>query len=316
MNKAFNILVTGCGGDIGQSIGKILLKSKYTKNLFGIDISNKNAAQFIYPNFSIGVICTHPDYLQRLELFIDKHDIDLIIPIAEPELRFFSKQNILKTIGKAKMITASALALEIGFDKFKTAEFLKRENLPFPETFLAKSLKRIDNFPVILKSKTGSGSKDIHKINSIEEFLFHTKNTIDDYVVQEFISDEKGEFTCGVFRSSSKEIRTQIFKRELTSGYSGYGEVIENTNISNLLERIAVKLDLVGSINIQLRIKENQPKVFEINPRFSSTVLFRHLLGFEDLIWSIEDLLGYTLSDNRSNVVGRKFYKGFEEYIK
>lgn len=316
MNKTFNILVTGCGGDIGQSIGKILLKSKYTKNLFGIDISNKNAAQFIYPNFSIGVPFTHSDYLQRLELFINKHDIDLIIPIAEPELRFFAEQNILKTIGKAKMITASALALEIGFDKFKTAEFLKRENLPFPETFLAKSLQRIDNFPVILKSKTGSGSKDIHKINSIEEFLFHTKNTIDDYVVQEFISDEKGEFTCGVFRSSSKEIRTQIFKRELTSGYSGYGEVIENTNISNLLEKIAVKLDLVGSINVQLRIKENQPKVFEINPRFSSTVLFRHLLGFEDLIWSIEDLLEYTLSDNRSNVVGSKFYKGFEEYIK
>jgi len=316
MNKTFNILVTGCGGDIGQSIGKILLKSKYTKNLFGIDISNKNAAQFIYPNFSIGVPFTHPDYLQRLEIFIDKYDIDLIIPIAEPELRFFSEQNILKIIGKAKMITASALALEIGFDKFKTAEFLKKENLPFPETFLAKSLKRIDNFPVILKSKTGSGSKDIHKINSIEEFLFHTKNTIDDYVVQEFISDEKGEFTCGVFRSSSKEIRTQIFKRELTSGYSGYGEVIENINISNLLEKIAVKLDLVGSINVQLRIKENQPKVFEINPRFSSTVLFRHLLGFEDLIWSIEDLMGYTLSDNRSNVVGRKFYKGFEEYIK
>ena len=71
MNKTFNILVTGCGGDIGQSIGKILLKSKYTKNLFGIDISNKNAAQFIYPNFSIGVPFTHPDYLQRLEIFID-----------------------------------------------------------------------------------------------------------------------------------------------------------------------------------------------------------------------------------------------------
>ena len=37
MNKTFNILVTGCGGDIGQSIGKILLKSKYTKNLLGIE---------------------------------------------------------------------------------------------------------------------------------------------------------------------------------------------------------------------------------------------------------------------------------------
>lgn len=316
MNKTFNILVSGCGGDIGQSIGKILLKSKYTKNLFGIDISNKNAAQFIYPNFSVGVPFSHPDYLQRLELFIDKHDIDLFVPIAEPELRFFSEQNILESIGKAKMITASALALEIGFDKFKTAEFLKRENLPYPETFLAKSLKSIDNFPVILKSKTGSGSKDIHKINSIEEFLFHTKNSLDDYVVQEFISDEKGEFTCGVFRSSKKEIRTQIFKRELTSGYSGYGEVIENKNITSLLEKIASKLDLVGSINVQLRIVQDIPKVFEINPRFSSTVLYRHLFGFEDLIWSIEDLMGYSLCDNRSNVIGMKFYKGYQEYIK
>ena len=145
MNKALNILVTGCGGDIGQSIGKILLKSSYTKNLFGIDISDKNAAQFIYPNFSVGLRFTHPDYLKKLELFIEEHAIDIIIPIAEPELRFFSDQNILDSIGRAKMITASSLALKIGFDKFKTAEFLKRENLPFPETFLAKDLKTIES---------------------------------------------------------------------------------------------------------------------------------------------------------------------------
>ena len=316
MNKKLNILVTGCGGDIGQSIGKILLKSHYTKNLFGIDISDKNAAQFIYPNFSIGVPFSHPDYLQSLEVFIDKHDIDLIIPSAEPELRFFSEQNMLKTIGNAKMVAASSFALEIGFDKFKTSEFLKREKLPFPKTSLLKSLNRIDSFPVILKSKTGSGSKNIQKINSKEEFLFYSKNTVDDYIIQEFINDDKGEFTCCVYRSSSKEIRTQIFKRELTSGYSGYGEVIKDTTISNLLEKIELKLDLVGSINVQLRIKEDIPKVFEINPRFSSTVLYRHLFGFEDLIWSIEDLMGYNISDNRSDVVGRKFYKGFDEYIK
>jgi len=316
MNKALNILVTGCGGDIGQSIGKILSKSSYTKNLFGIDISDKNAAQFIFPNFSVGLPYTHPDYLKKLELFIEENNIDIVIPIAEPELRFFSSKNILNTIGKAKMITASPLALEIGFDKFKTAEFLKTENLPFPETFLAKDLKTIKSFPVILKSKTGSGSKDIHKINTMDEFLFYTRKAIEDYVVQEFITDEKGEYTCGLFRSSQGEIRSQIFKRELTGGYSGYGEVVENDDITSLLEKLAIKLDLVGSINVQLRITEYTPKVFEINPRFSSTVLYRHLFGFEDLLWSIEDKLGYELSDNREIATGRKFYKGFEEYIK
>ncbi len=65
MNKAVNILVTGCGGDIGQSIGKILSQSNYAKNLFGIDISDKNAGQFIYPNFAIGLRFTHPDYLKN-----------------------------------------------------------------------------------------------------------------------------------------------------------------------------------------------------------------------------------------------------------
>ena len=103
MNKVFNILVTGCGGDIGQSIGKILLKSKYTKNLFGIDISNKNAAQFIYPDFSVGVPFTYPDYLQRLELFIDKHDIGNIdfikIDVQGAELDIFKgASNALKNV--------------------------------------------------------------------------------------------------------------------------------------------------------------------------------------------------------------------------
>ena len=316
MNKRFNILVTGCGGDIGQSLGKILLKSVYTKDLFGIDISDKNAAQFIFPDFSVGLRFTNYEYIQKLEAFVEENDIDIIIPMAEPELRYFAENNILDHIGKAKMITASAKALEVGFDKYKTAQFLKAEGLPFPKTHLAKDVKTIATFPVILKSKTGSGSKDIRKINTMDEFLFYTRTHIEDYVVQEFITDKNGEYTCGLYRSSKGEVRSQIFKRELHGGYSGYGEVIENETITSLLEELALKLDLVGSINVQLRLQDNSPKIFEINPRFSSTVLYRHLFGFEDLIWSIEDRLGLELSDNRQDVVGRKFYKGYAEYIK
>ena len=54
--------------------------------------------------------------------------------------------------------------------------------------------------------------------------------------------------------------------------------------------QIAESLDLFGSINIQLRLVEKEgPMVFEINPRFSSTVGMRHMIGFSDLIWSIEE---------------------------
>ncbi len=47
MNKNYNVLVTSCGGDIGQSIGKILKDLKLC-NFLVWDISSKNAAKFIF----------------------------------------------------------------------------------------------------------------------------------------------------------------------------------------------------------------------------------------------------------------------------
>jgi carbamoyl-phosphate synthase large subunit len=42
-------------------------------------------------------------------------------------------------------------------------------------------------------------------------------------------------------------------------------------------------------VNVQLRLTENGSRIFEMNPRFSSTVFMRHLLGFRDLVWMVED---------------------------
>ena len=119
-----NVLVTGCGGDIGQSIGKILNKSELVNKLHGCDISEKNAGKFIYSNFFIGLPYKDTNYLSNLESFVEDNDIDYIIPMSEPELRYFSDTDNLKAIGRAKMLTASCEALRIGFDKLATVSFL------------------------------------------------------------------------------------------------------------------------------------------------------------------------------------------------
>ena len=56
-------------------------------------------------------------------------------------------------------------------------------------------------------------------------------------------------------------------------------------------------------------------QLIEINPRFSSTVMFRHLMGFEDVIWSIQDTFGLPLSSYLHSEIGTQFYKGFQEYV-
>ena len=55
--------------------------------------------------------------------------------------------------------------------------------------------------------------------------------------------------------------------------------------------------------------------IFEINPRFSSTVLFRHLMGFEDVLWSIQDKLGLSVEPYYINHSISKFYKAFSEHV-
>ena len=69
-----------------------------------------------------------------------------------------------------------------------------------------------------------------------------------------------------------------------------------NEAINSMCKTIAEGLDLHGSMNIQLRITVNGPRVFEINPRFSSTTLMRHIVGFTDVLWVLDELEGKTVN--------------------
>lgn len=317
MKDKYNILVSGCGGDIGQSIGKILRRSNLTNNLYGIDITDKNAAKFIYSNFSIGLPVRLADFLSSLKEFITRHNIDLFISASEPELRYFTIHNILHEMSDSKMIHANRESLITGFDKLKTIEFLQRNDMPFPRTFLGKDYAKMDSYPFILKSRKGSGGKDLHIIENENDIRYlKGKIILEDYIAQEFLAGNSEEYTCGLFRGINGEIRSIIFRRELTDGgQSGYGELVENPEITSLLNSIAQKINLTGSINVQLRLKSEIPYVFEINPRFSSTVLFRSLFNFNDVLWSIQDAMEIPLSKYKKSNGLRKFYKGFSEYV-
>lgn len=312
MSKALNILVTGCGGDIGQSICKIL--NELNHNTFGIDISDKNAAQFIFDSFDIGPKVSDNTYISDLEKHALKNKIDLIIPVSEHELRFYTDTyRDSPMIGGAKVLMANHFSRKIGFNKKDTALFLKEHHLPNPMLYTIDSTDI--HFPLIAKPNTGAGSSNIFIVDDLEEFKFLTTKN-ESFIFQELLDGTEGEFTCCAYRSKNGGIRNITFKRELTSGgYSGYGEVIEDHRVDTLLVAIANLLNLEGSINIQLRIHKGKPVVFEINPRFSSTVLFRHLLGFKDLEWSIQEFLEEEISEYIKPQVGKCFYKGYNEYI-
>jgi carbamoyl-phosphate synthase large subunit len=314
--KKLKVLVTGCGGDIGQSIGKILIENDWVIDLHGFDITDKNAAKFIFPTFQTVPKVTDNGYIDFISNYVRNHEIDLVIPIAEPELRYYALKGWNEQDIGTKVLLTNEKALSVGFDKMKTARFLASNGLKYPITSTIASSKNRVQLPVIFKSRTGSGSRSIIHVKDASTFDFYKKlYQKEDFIIQEFIPADEGEYTCGLFRSCSGEIRTIIFLRELTGGYSGYGEIVESENINKLLKNLAEALDLRGSINVQMRLRDGVPLVFEINPRFSSTVYFRHMFGFEDVIWSIADLFKEPIPPYNPNTKTSRFYKGFNEYI-
>lgn len=308
----YNILITGCGGDIGQSIIKIIKSLKISNAVIGCDIHDRHPGKFLVDRFFVVPQCTSEKYFEEIESLIVKENVQLIIPTSEKELRFFHERNIYDDLFQIPLVMANSEALSTGFDKLETSEFLKKNKLPFPKTYIIKDLKS-PVYPSILKDRIGSGSKQILKIESEDDFYFYQKK-YPEYLCQEYLSNNDLEYTCGLYRNKNREIRTLIFNRTLSGGFSNYGIVEENDSIKKLLLNIAEHLNLLGSINVQLRLTPRGPVVFEINPRFSSTVLFRHLFGFKDLLWSVEDVLGLPQSSAANVKSGRKFYKGYQEY--
>lgn len=304
------ILVTGCGGDIGLAVGRILLDEKAADSVIGCDIQEDHAGKVFFDRCFVIERATAPNYIDTLLRLVKEEGIDLVIPTSEPELRtlcandFFGRRELF--------LTANQKAMEIGFDKYRTAEFLRKNGLPHPWTQIAAD-GRPQEFPCILKSRTGCGSKDVCILT--EEQYHRQKDYGEDDIFQELIAEDDAEYTCGVFRSSLGEIRSIIFRRKLKGGLTGSGIVEVIPEIEQLLNAVAMYLDLQGCINVQLRMRAGVPYVFEINPRFSSTVRFRHKLGFSDVIWSMQDRSRSIVDRYQAPTVGTRFYKIYEDVI-
>ena len=310
--KPINILLLGAGGDIGQSIYKILAEIKWIQKTVGTDININSASSLLFDKYYQVPKCKNTEYIGEISKIIENEKISLVLPISESEIRYFF-HNGIDSINNTPLILANFISLLIALDKLKTIEFLKENNLPYPKTHKQDANLNLD-YPIIAKSKTGSGSKSVIMIED-ELDLIYTNRKFPNHILQEYLKEDEGEFTCGLFRSSKGEIRYIVFKRDLQSGYSVYGEIVDNKLINQLLVKIAILLNLKGSINIQLRIVNDIPYVFEINPRFSSTVRFRDLYGFRDVLWVLEDHLNHKISDYCKPSNGAKFFKGFNEYI-
>lgn len=282
------VLITGIGGDISQGVATILRENRPDLRLIGVDVHAQHGGHLFVDHFQLVPKANDPGYLDAIKEVVRKHSVGIVIPMSEPELG--ATLPFPEWTPGIKWITAGECVVEAGLDKFETMEALKGLEIPVPWT-LPVSDGRPAVYPCILKNRTGSGSRAVFTVADNEEADYLAKRH-PNAVFQELLGTLEQEVTCAVYRCQDGRVSSLLMLRRLTGGFTGWAKIIKDEETARMCEAIANGLDLRGSMNVQLRLTDKGPRVFEINPRFSSTVLMRHRLGYTDVLWAIEEAEG------------------------
>lgn len=290
-----NVLVTGAGGGVGQGVIKSLkMISDMDIKVIAADMSELAAGLYVSDVAHLVDICSSDNYLKSLAKIFIEESVDFYIPGTDVELEFCAtnKQLILDQFN-VHTIISSLEVIQISDNKFKTFSFLKANNFNYPETeYLSDVDFKLIEYPVIIKPSVGSNSKGVFKVKNYDELEPHLKNT-KNIVMQECIGDSTNEYTCTVVKVKDKLSPVLALKRVLRSGDTYKAEPIKSAKIEKYVLDVASKLDIDGGCNFQLLLDKNgEPKIFEINSRFSGTTPFCSQIGFNPVEFYLKRYMG------------------------
>ena len=291
------VLVTAAGGIVAQGIIKSLKLCNIKKDhsilyrIAATDISAQAAGLY---RSDIGILVppsSSSDYIESIIKICKEQKIQAIFVGSAEELLpiALAKEKIEKETGAAVLINPIDVILT-AVDKWKTFEFLKRNNLPCTESSLPENQEKFIKefgFPLVVKPREGHGSLHFYIVNDRDE-IGHAVSAIQKVgwnpIIQEYLHGENAEFTSGVtVDRTGKNIMTSISIRKTLKQGQTYKAFIDNFHdIRKSAEEVALRFGCRGSINIQAKMIENKPKIFEINPRFSATCPIRAVAGINE----------------------------------
>ncbi|MCK4974189.1 MAG: ATP-grasp domain-containing protein [Sulfurimonas sp.] len=287
-----NILITAAGGDIGGNIINILSEQK-DKELFivGTDLNKNIFALDKVDRFYQVERTDSLNYKKQILRIIEENSIEVVLPVSEQEILWFNENRNIFDALKIKVLINNRNIIDSFLNKLETSFELNNLSVKTPKTFLFSEFKNQLKFPLILKSMYSIKTKDIYIINNQNqlEYLKISIGSHDDYIIQQYIGSLDDEYTTSVYKNKNKfEVIT--FKRKLTGGMTSFATICNEEKLREYSLKIANSFNLEGSINIQSRKVGNDFYIFEINPRFSSTVYVRNYFGFKDVLWWINDI--------------------------
>ena len=302
VKEKFNILLT--------SAGRRSYLVRYFKEAIGKDglvhaaNSEESPALFVADRSVLTPLIYDKEYIpfllnycreNQISLLISLFDIDL--PILAAHRKAFSDIGVLLAISEEETV-------RICNDKWETYQFLCRNHLPSPKTYL--SLEEAEmaiergavSWPLMVKPRWGMGSLSIFQADDKEELrVFYRKALAkihSSYLHYEACQDEGAciliqerlngeEYGMDVINDLNGNYCNTIVKRKvgMRSGETDSAVTEENSELEKLGKTVSGLLSHRGNLDVDVFLSGGVYYILEMNARFGGGYPFSHAAGVD-----------------------------------
>lgn len=210
-------------------------------------------------------------YIEQILAIAIGERVGLVVPTIDDELELFghararfAEHGILVAVSRPE--TSSLCD-----DKFATCRTLASRGVAAARSWLPDGLPERPVFPLFVKPRHGRGGLGAYSIRNPRDLAFFL-DYVDGPIVQEYLTGP--EFTIDVLCDFSGRPLSIVPRRRdvIRAGVIDRGCTVNDPALIALAEACAAAIPFFGAINIQCRVVDTTPVVFEINPRFSGGI--------------------------------------------
>jgi carbamoyl-phosphate synthase large subunit len=216
-------------------------------------------------------LSSDPGYIDHVAAICERERIRLVVPTIDDELPLFSDaRERFRQMGVTVAVSDSFVTTLCN-DKYATCTYLSEHGIDAAASWLPETLPARPPFPLFVKPRFGRGSVGAFTAAGEKELRFFAEY-VEQPIIQELLQGP--EYTIDLFCDFDGRPLSVVPRERavIRAGVIDRGRTVRDPALINLALRCAGVLKFAGACNIQCRVVDGRPVVFEINPRFSGGI--------------------------------------------
>lgn len=219
-----------------------------------------------------------PSFPAAVRAVLVEHDIDLYVPVMEPELRAAVRHGAALSRRPGDILVSAERAIETARSKARLSLAFDAAGLETPEIIPLSSPR----FPLFVRPDDGTGSRGAGPARDADELARALATIPGAVALTELV--EGPEFSIDGFADREHRVRHALCRSrdEVRGGLAVQSCVVPMpSELADPIAALARDLGLVGFFNLQFRQRGEQRLFFDLNPRLGGAMALSFGAGLD-----------------------------------